>query len=72
MDYIILALCLICIVFLCLKGIHLNININFNYPEVPTEPVKIDDEDEELEAVGEVLQTIRDFMLDEESEDLNG
>lgn len=71
MEYVLAILCLICIVFLCLKGIHLDININFNYPEVPTEPVTINN-DEEMEAVGEVLQTIRDFMLDEESEDLNG
>lgn len=72
MEYVVAGLCLICIVLLCLKGIHLNVNINFNYPEIPKEPIDLGNEDDSLEAVGEVLQTIRDFMLDEESEDING
>lgn len=71
MEYLVTALCFIVLVFLCLKGIHLDININFNYPEIPKNTIEIDNKEDEMEAVGEVLQTIRDFMLDE-SEDING
>ena len=68
MEYVVLCVCLICIVLLCLKGINLSVNVNYNYPEIKQEDIELNNDSDEFEAQKEILEEIRNFMLDEDSE----
>lgn len=68
MEYVVLCLCLICIILLCLKGINLSVNVNYIYPEIKQEDLELNNDSDELEAQKEILEEIRNFMLDEDSE----
>ena len=68
MEYVVLCLCLICIALLCLKGINLSVNVNYNYPEIKQDGIELNNDSDEFEAQKEILEEIRNFMLDEDSE----
>ena len=68
MEYVVAGLCLICIILLCLKGINLSVNVNYNYPEIKQEDVELNNDSDMFEAQKEMLEEIRNFMLDDDPE----
>ena len=68
MEYVVLCLCLVYISVFCLKGINLSVNVNHNYPEIKHEDIELNNDSDEFEAQKEILEEIRNFMLDEDSE----